>query len=66
MDEWLTARELAPRLKMSLSGVYSLVRRNKGIPHARVSEGKILFCWESVSKWLHDLETKKRKADFED
>jgi hypothetical protein len=66
IDEWLTVRELAPRLKMSPSSIYSLVRRDSGIPCAAVSPGKILFSWVSVNKWLHELETKKRKRNFED
>jgi hypothetical protein len=65
-DEWLTARELAPLMKMSPSSVYSLVRRESGIPFARISPAKILFNWKSVNRWLHDLEVKKRKRNFED
>ena len=66
MDEWLTARELAPRLKMSPSTIYSLVRRGSGIPCASVSKGKILFSWASVNAWLHRLEEKKARMNFED
>jgi excisionase family DNA binding protein len=65
-DEWLTAKELAPRLRMSPSTIYSLVRRGSSIPCAKVSKGKILFSWASVGKWLHELESKKRRNDFED
>lgn len=65
-DEWLTAKELAPRMKMSPSSIYSLVRRGSGIPCAMVSKGKILFSWVSVNAWLHELEAKKRKRDFQE
>ncbi|MDP2971703.1 MAG: helix-turn-helix domain-containing protein [Deltaproteobacteria bacterium] len=66
IDEWLTPKELAVRLKMSPSTVYSLVRRGAGIPCAAVSKGKILFSWVSVNKWLHELEEENRKRNFED
>jgi AraC-like DNA-binding protein len=65
-DEWLTAKELAPRLKMSPSTIYSLVRRGSDIPCASVSKGKILFSWGSVNKWLHQLEIKKKRRNFEE
>jgi excisionase family DNA binding protein len=66
LEEWLTTKELAPRLKSSPSGIYSLVRRESGIPHVRLSRGKILFNWKSVNEWLHELENQKRKRNFED
>ena len=65
-DQWLTAKELAPRLKMAPSTVYSLVRRRSGIPCAMVSKGKILFNWKSVDRWLHQLEKESRHRNFED
>lgn len=65
-DEWLTAKELAPRIKKSVSYVYSLVRRKSGIPYAEPSPGTILFSWTSVNAWLHELERQKRRRNFED
>jgi hypothetical protein len=65
-DEWLTAKQIAPRMQSSPSSVYSLVRRKSGIPFARLSPGKILFNWKSVSRWLHELEEENRKRNFED
>lgn len=74
-DEWITAKELAPRIKKSGSYVYKLVRLAKaceakgkdgGIPYSEPSSGTILFSWKSVNGWLHDLETKKAKANFQD
>jgi hypothetical protein len=66
LDEWLTAKELAPRIKKSVSYVYSLVRRDSGIPYAEPSPGTILFSWQSVNRWLHLLESEKRRRNFED
>ena len=65
-DQWLTAKELAPRLKMSASSVYSMVRRGSGLPCARVTKGKLLFNWHSVTVWLHELEKEKQRRNFED
>jgi excisionase family DNA binding protein len=65
-DEWLTPKELAVRLKMSPSTVYSLVRRESGIPCARLTKGKLLFSWASVNAWLHKLESEKRRKNFEE
>jgi excisionase family DNA binding protein len=63
--EWEPASKIAPRMSSSSSTLYSLVRRGADIPHVRLG-GKILFCWESVNAWLHQLEKEKRKRDFED
>lgn len=65
-QEWLTAQELAPRLKKSPSTIYSLVRRRTGIPYAQPPGTKIiLFSWKSVNMWLHALEEKKARDNFE-
>jgi excisionase family DNA binding protein len=67
VEEWLTAQELAPRLKKSPSTIYSLVRRGTGIPYAQPPGTKIiLFSWQSVNAWLHKLEGDKRRKNFED
>lgn len=65
-DEWLTPKELAIRLKMSPSTVYSLVRRGNGIPCARPTKGKLLFNWGSVNACLHQLESQKARKNFQD
>jgi hypothetical protein len=65
-QEWLTAQELAPRLKKSPSTIYSLVRRRTGIPYAQPPGTKIiLFSWQSVNAWLHELEEKRQRRNFE-
>ena len=65
-DGWLTPKEIAPRIRMSPSTVYALIRRGSTIPYVRVSKKKILLNWGSVDKWLHNLERKKGRANFED
>jgi excisionase family DNA binding protein len=66
-DEWLTAQELAPRLKLSSSTIYSLVRRGTGIPYAQPPGTKIIrFSWKSVDAWWHELEMRKAKLNFKD
>lgn len=74
-DEWLTAQELAPRMGKSPSYIYKLVAlakqlegkgKNGGIPYSEPSKGTILFSWQSVNAWLHELEKKKSYWNFED
>jgi excisionase family DNA binding protein len=65
-DEWLTPKQLAQRLPMSVSTIYSLIRRGSGIPYTPVSKGKILLNWRSVNKYLHEKETTKARKNFED
>ena len=65
-EKWIPAKEIAPRIGKSTSYVYSLVRRGSGIPYAEPSPGTLLFNWESVNAWLHELEKAKRKRNFDD
>jgi hypothetical protein len=65
-EEWIPAKEIAPRIRKSTSYVYSLVRRGSGIPYAQPSPGTLLFNWKSVNAWLHGLEKAKRRANFEE
>lgn len=64
-DVWEPAKKIAVRLGKSTSYIYSLVRRGSGIPYAEPSPGTILFSWRSVDKWLHTLEEKKARDNFE-
>jgi len=67
LDVWLSAKEIAARLQKSPSTIYSLVRRKSGIPCAKIPGTKIvLFNWDSVNKWLHQLEAENRKKNFEE
>lgn len=65
-EKWVPAKEIAPRIGKSTSYVYSLVRRGSGIPYAEPSPGTILFSWKSVDAWLHELESEKKKKNFEE
>jgi excisionase family DNA binding protein len=65
-DGWLTPKEIAPKIRMSKSGLYSLIRRGSTIPYVRISKKKILLNWASVDQWLHDVEAKKKRANFEE
>jgi hypothetical protein len=51
---------------MSVSTIYSLIRRGSGLPYTPVSKGKILLNWGSVNKYLHEIETKKARKNFEE
>ena len=51
-EDLLTVDELASRLKVPPSWVYSRTRRN-AIPHVRVGH-HIRFTWSEVESWLND------------
>ena len=63
-DGWLTPKEIAPRMRMSPSGVYTLIRRGSTIPYVRLSPKKILLNWKSVDAWLHQKEANKIEENF--
>ncbi len=65
-EGWVRARKIAPRMGMSTSYIYSMIRRGSTIPHVEPSPGTILFHWPSVHQWLLDVQAKKAKARFED
>ncbi|MGA2466864.1 MAG: hypothetical protein ABSH06_21265 [Thermodesulfobacteriota bacterium] len=65
-DVWEKAKRIAPRMSISPSTLYSLIRRGSTIPHVKLSSGIIVFNWASVNRWLHELEANKRKRNFED
>jgi predicted DNA-binding transcriptional regulator AlpA len=66
-EGWLTAQQLALRMGgKSRSTIYSLVRRESGIPYAKLPKSNIiLFNWKSVDQWLHKLEEENRRKNFE-
>jgi predicted DNA-binding transcriptional regulator AlpA len=65
-QEWVKAKDIAPRMSLSVSTLYSLIRRGSTIPHVRLTSGVIVFNWGSIDKWLHEQEAKKRRANFEE
>lgn len=66
VPEWEKVKQIAPRMSVSPSTLYSLIRRGSTIPHVKLSSGIIVMNWGSVDKWLHEKESNRRKKNFQD
>jgi hypothetical protein len=56
MEEYLTAKELAARIKMAPGTVRNLVWRKvltENIHYLKPTPKKVLFIWSAIEAWLH-------------
>ena len=56
MEEYLTAKELAARIKMAPGTVRNLVWRKvltENIHYLKPTPRKVLFIWSAIEAWLH-------------
>lgn len=56
MEEYLTAKELAARIKMAPGTVRNLVWQKvltEGIHYLKPTPRKVLFIWSAIEAWLH-------------
>jgi excisionase family DNA binding protein len=55
MSEWLTAAELAERLKVKKSWIYAETRAGR-IPFVELGPRYRRYRWEAIEQWMSELE----------
>jgi hypothetical protein len=63
MEEYLTAKELAARIKMAPGTIRNLVCQKvfiEEIHYLKPTPRKILFIWSAVEAWLHGKGSKNK------
>ena len=56
MEEYLTTKQLANRIKMAPGTIRNLVWKNQlqeNIHYVKPTSGKLLFIWSAVEQWLY-------------
>ena len=50
-SDFMTAKEAAAYLRISLPKIYEIIRQKEPLPAHRIGE-KLLFCKEELKEWL--------------
>ncbi len=65
MDDLLNSKQLAQKIGVRPSTIYSWVSRGVDIPCIRI-QGTLRFRESSVEAWLIEKESRKKRQNFED
>ena len=60
MEQYLTAKELGERIKMTPGTIRNLVWKKvfiKGVHYLKPTPRKLVFIWSAVEAWLHGART---------
>ena len=67
MEEYLTVKELAERIKLAPQTIYNLISLGRfvlGIHYVKPSPKKVLFKWAAVVAWLEDTSGQTSQSEW--